>query len=148
RIANLRMTVQASQRNKFNLFWDEQHPCQGATWSEAEEGCRQQQPGQIIGGAPGQAGTFGVASATSSPEIASYAGRGATSHVFQRVQQATWSSPITNKLLLEAAVGGSFSRYGGQEVPGNQTIDIPRLGEQGTAGGAKNGGTQGLRAGS
>src|SRR5204863_5184557 len=34
RIGNLRMTVQASARNKFNLFWDEQHPCQGATWGE------------------------------------------------------------------------------------------------------------------
>ena len=58
RIANLRLTVQASNRNKFNLFWDEQHPCQGATWGENDEGCRQQQPGQIIGGAPGQA--FGM----------------------------------------------------------------------------------------
>ncbi len=70
RIANLRLTVQPSTRNKFNLFWDEQHPCQGATWGETEEGCRQQQPGQIIGGAPGQAGTFGTATATSSPETA------------------------------------------------------------------------------
>jgi hypothetical protein len=144
RIANLRMTVQASQRNKFNLFWDEQHPCQGATWGETEEGCRQQEPGQIIGGAPGQAGTFGTATATSSPEIASYAGRGPTSHVFQRVQQATWSSPVTNKLFLEAAAGGSFSRYGGQEVPGSKTHDLPRIVEQCTAGCASNGGIQNL----
>ena len=77
RIANLRLTIQPSTRNKFNLFWDEQHPCQGATWSDVEDGCRQQPPGQIIGGAPGQAGTFGTATATSSPEIGSYAGRGA-----------------------------------------------------------------------
>ena len=148
RIANLRLTLQPSTRNKFNLFWDEQHPCQGATWSEVEEGCRQQQPGQIIGGAPGQAGTFGTATATSSPEISSYAGRGPTSHVFQRVQQATWSSPVTSKLLLEAAVGGSYSRYGGQEVPGNLTRDIPRMVEQCTAGCANNGGIQGLTYGS
>jgi len=144
RIANLRMTIQASQKNKFNLFWDEQHPCQGATWGETEEGCRNQQPGQVIGGAPGQAGTFGTATATSSPEIASYAGRGPTSHVFQRVQQATWSSPVTNRLFLEAAAGGSFSRYGGQEVPGNMTEDIPRIVEQCTAGCANNGGIQNL----
>jgi hypothetical protein len=148
RIANLRLTIQPSTRNKFNLFWDEQHPCQGATWSAAEEGCRQQTPGQIIGGAPGQAGTFGTATATSSPETSSYAGRGPTSHVFQRVQQATWSSPLTSKLLLEGAVGGSFSRYGGQEVPGNQTRDIPRMVEQCRAGCADNGGIQGLTYGS
>jgi hypothetical protein len=144
RIANLRLTIQPSTRNKFNLFWDEQHPCQGATWSDKEEGCRQQEPGQIIGGAPGQAGTFGTATATSSPETSSYAGRGPTSHVFQRVQQATWTSPVTSKLLLEAAAGGSYSRYGGQEVPGNQTRDIPRMVEQCTAGCPDNGNIQGL----
>ncbi|MEK7214020.1 MAG: TonB-dependent receptor, partial [Chloroflexota bacterium] len=148
RIANLRLTLQPSARNKFNLFWDQQHPCQGATWGETDEGCRQQEAGRIIGGAPGQAGTFGTATATSSPEIGSYAGRGPTSHVFQRVQQATWSSPVTNRLLLEAAAGGSFSRYGGQEVPGNRTIDIPRMVEQCTAGCANNGGIQGLTYGS
>jgi hypothetical protein len=144
RIANLRMTIQATQKNKFNLFWDEQHPCQGATWGETEEGCRNQEPGQIIGGAPGQAGTFGTATATSAPEIASYAGRGPTSHVFQRVQQATWQSPLTNKLFLEAAAGGSFSRYGGQQVPGSLTQGIPRIVEQCTAGCANNGGIQNL----
>ncbi len=148
RIANLRLTIQPTARNKFNLFWDEQHPCQGATWSDSEDGCRQQQPGWIIGGAPGQPGTFGVATATSSPETGSYAGRGPTSHVFQRVQQASWSSPVTNKLLLEAAAGGSFSRYGGQEVPGNKTRDIPRLVEQCSAGCAANGGIQNLTYGS
>ncbi len=148
RIANLRLTIQPSTRNKFNLFWDEQHPCQGATWGETDEGCRQQSPGQIIGGAPGQAGTFGTATATSSPEIGSYAGRGPTSHVFQRVQQATWSSPVTNKLLLEGAVGGSYSRYGGQEVPGNLTRDIPRLVEQCLTGCPNNGGIQNLTYGS
>ncbi len=148
RIANLRLTIQPSTRNKFNLFWDEQHPCQGATWSETDEGCRQQAPGRIISGAPGQAGIFGTATATSAPEIGNYAGRGPTSHVFQRVQQATWSSPVTNKLLLEGAAGTSFSRYGGQEVPGNQTRDIPRMVEQCTAGCANNGNIQGLTYGS
>ena len=148
RIGNARLTVQPSLRHKFNLFWDEQHPCQGATWSDTEDGCRQQQPGWIIGGAPGQPGTFGTATATSSPETSSYAGRGPTSHVFQRVQQASWMSPVTSKLLLEAAAGGSFSRYGGQEVPGNRTRDIPRLVEQCTAGCPNNGGIQNLTYGS
>jgi Carboxypeptidase regulatory-like domain len=148
RIANARLTIQASARNKFNLFWDEQHPCQGATWSDAEDGCRQQQPGWIVGGAPGQPGTFGTATATAAPETSSYAGRGPTSHVFQRVQQASWTSPVGSKLLLEAAAGGSFSRYGGQEVPGNKTRDIPRMVEQCTAGCPNNGGIQNLTYGS
>ena len=62
----------------------------------------------------------------------------------EKITQATWTSPITNKLFLEAAAGGSFSRYGGQEVPGNQTADIPRIVEQCTAGCANNGGIQNL----
>jgi hypothetical protein len=128
RIVNLRLTVQASSRDKINLFWDEQHPCQGAAWPGVDEGCRQQPSSEwIIGGASGVAGSFGSASATSAPEISNFAGRG---HAFQRVSQATWTSPMTNRLLLDAGFGTYYSRYGGQEMPGNPTRPIPRMVEQ------------------
>lgn len=128
RIVNLRLTLQPTRRDKINLFWDEQHPCQGAAWPGLDEGCRQQPSSEwIIGGASGVAGSFGSASATSSPEISNYAGRG---HAFQRVTQATWTSPMTNRLLLEAGFGTYYSRYGGQEMPGNPTRSIPRMVEQ------------------
>jgi len=128
RIINMRLTLQPTSRDKINLFWDEQHPCQGAAWPGVDEGCRQQPSDEwIIGGASGVAGSFGSASATSAPEISNFAGRG---HAFQRVSQATWTSPMTNRLLLEAGFGTYYSRYGGQEMPGNPTRPIPKMVEQ------------------
>ena len=49
----LRLTVQPTTRNKFNVFWDQQIPCQGAGVSGLDEGCRQSGPDEIICGAPG-----------------------------------------------------------------------------------------------
>jgi hypothetical protein len=131
RIANVRLTMQPASRHRFNLFWDEQHPCQGSTWQGNDNGCRRQDSDEwIIAGAPGSAGSFGLATATQSPEISNYAGRG---HAYQRVTQATWTSPFTNKLLLDAGMGTYFSHYGGQEMPGNPTRAIPRMMEQCTS---------------
>jgi hypothetical protein len=129
--ANLRLTIQPNIRNKINLFWDEQNPCQGAAWPGVDEGCRQQDSKWIIAGAQGVAGSFGAATATSSPEISNYAGPG---HAFQRVQQATWTSPMSNRLLLDAGLGTYYSRYGGQEMPGNPTRSIPKMVDQCTVG--------------
>jgi hypothetical protein len=99
-------------RNRFNVFWDEQLPCQGASWPGSDEGCRKQpDEGWIIGGTPGSAGTFGLATATQSPEFGNYAG---PSHARQRAQQATWSSPLTNKLLFDAGLGTNYSHHGGR----------------------------------
>ena len=125
---SLRLTVQATPRNRFNVFWDEQRPCQGASWPGTDDGCRQQ-PGDewIIGGAPGSAGTFGLATATQAPEFSNYAGR---AHARQRTQQGTWSSPLTNRLLLDAGFGTNYSHYGGQEMPGNPTRPIPKIQDQ------------------
>src|SRR5687767_10877285 len=48
-VAALRLTVQATPRNKFNVYWDEQKPCTGAAY---REGCRTQpSEGFIYGGA-------------------------------------------------------------------------------------------------
>jgi len=128
RIFSLRMTAQATRRDKINVFWDEQRPCQGAAWPGVDEGCRQQPSSKwIVGGASGVAGSFGSASATSSPEVSNYAGRG---YAYQRVQQATWTSPWTNRLLFDAGFGTYSSLYGGQEMPGNPTRGIPKMVEQ------------------
>ncbi len=135
----LRVTVQPSTRNKFNLFWDEQHPCQGGAWSGSTEGCRQSGPGEIICGAPGSSNPS--CSSTSAPETGTY-----LSPYGQRVQQATWTSPVTNKLLLEAGVGTYLSRWGGSEMPGNPTRDMVRVTEScpATTGCAANGNIAGL----
>jgi hypothetical protein len=125
---NLRLTMQPTTRDRFNVYWDEQLPCQGAAWPGVNEGCRQQpEKDWIIGGSPGSAGTFGLATATQSPEFSNYAGPG---HARQRVQQGTWTSPMTSRLLFDAGFGTNYSHYGGQEMPGNPTRAIPRLVEQ------------------
>ncbi len=144
-IVGLRMTVQPTSRDKFNLFWDEQHPCQGAAATADADACRHSPDGWVIGGAPGVAGSAGVATATTSPETGGYAGDG---FARQRVQQGTWTSPISNRLLLDAGVGTYASHYGGQEMPGNPTRGIPRMVEQCTAGCANNGNIQNLTYGS
>ena len=63
---------------------------------------------------------------------------------FQRVQQATWSSPVSNRFLLEAGFGTYLARYGSNELPGNPTRDMVRLTEQCAAGCAANGGIPNL----
>ena len=94
-IATLRLTLQASPRNKFNFHWDEQMPCNGSTYTKDADGCRQQPVADAFVGSLGLGGLSG----TTSPEIASYL------HSYQRVRQLTWTSPLTNRLLLEGGVG-------------------------------------------
>ena len=55
------------------------------------------------------------------------------------VPQVTWSSPATNRLLLDAGFGGAYYGYGHRERDGNLTRDLIRVTEQCTAGCAANG---------
>ena len=57
----------------------------------------------------------------------------------QRVQQATWTSPMTNKLLLEAGFGTYWSQWGGTPHPGSNFTQLVGMTEQCTAGCAANG---------
>jgi len=109
---HLRLTWQASPRNKIGLFWDRQNT--HTSW--------------VSGG-----------SATTSPEAA---GTGDGSPL--DIQQITWNSPTTNKLLLEAGVGTYLTVWGGHERPGNLTHDFVRVTEQCTNGCAANGGIPNL----
>jgi hypothetical protein len=119
----LRLTFQPTTRNKVNVFWDQQIPCQGAGVLGSNSGCRQSGEGEIICGAPGASNP--TCSATAAPEIGTYlAGFG------QRVQQATWSSPMTNKLLLEAGFGTYWSQWGGIPHPGSNFAQLVGVTEQ------------------
>jgi hypothetical protein len=109
--ANLRLTFQATPRNKFNIFWDEQALCTSCT----------------SGG-----------SATLAPEA-----RG-NNHAKPRVQQATWTSPTTSRLLLEGGFGTNLILgYGTQANLSNNNALIP-VTEQCSAGCQDNGGIAGL----
>jgi hypothetical protein len=132
RNAALRVTVQPTARNKFNVFWDHQIPCQGAGYLGTSEGCRQSGENEIICGAPQS--TNPSCSATSAPEVGTFlTGYG------QRVQQATWTSPVSDRLLLEAGFGTYLSQWGGTEQPGGPLTSLVRMTEQCTVSCANNG---------
>ena len=85
----LRLTWQATPRNKFNIFWDEQRMC-----LECEAG--------------GPAG--------GSPTVAPEASGGTWDTDFQRFHQVTWSSPLTSRLLADAGFGHFRTKYGRQNA--------------------------------
>ena len=112
RNANIRFTLQASPRNKFNFYWDEQQLCTSCLGS--------------------------TSGATTAPE-SHY-----NNHAWPRVQQVTWSSPWTSKLLLESGWGANIiDKYGTRANVSNysQLIPVTELCQQGCA---ANGGIPGL----
>jgi hypothetical protein len=56
-----------------------------------------------------------------------------------RVNQLTWSSPRTNRLLLDAGYGGTYYGAGNPERPDNVTRDLIRVVEQCASGCTANG---------
>ena len=137
RTMSLRLTNQLTPRNRLGLFWDEQIPCHGGSWQEGVEGCREPKNNYVLGGSPGSSSPFSTA--TIAPEASSYSG---SNHL--RVQQFTWTSPFSSRILFEGGFGTYFNYWGGNEIPGNPTRDIVRVVEQCTRGCAANGGIAGL----
>jgi carboxypeptidase family protein len=129
-IFSTRFTVQASQRNKFNVHWEWQIPCNGASIGSEGEGCRNQPDDAVIGAI----GLGGLA-ANTSPETTGYL------RTLVQNRQFTWSSTLTNKLLLEAGLGSYIARWGPFEQPGNPTRDLIRVTELA----ARNGASAGLQ---
>jgi hypothetical protein len=113
--ASGRITAQVTPRNKVNIFWDEQQVCKSC-----ENG-----------------GNY--SNATTSPEANGYGDL----HPM-RFQQATWTSPFNNKLLLEGGFGYFFSRWGGRAKEDPNTEALTRIIEQCAAGCAANGNIPGL----
>jgi hypothetical protein len=61
-----------------------------------------------------------------------------------RVRQVSWSSPLTNRLLLDAGYGGVYSSGGNPERRPNETRNLIRVVEQCASGCAANGNIPGL----
>lgn len=119
----LRLTLQASARHKFGIFWDDQKPCEGgAASSFSGEACRKSGGNEVFAGSP--APPTPSAASFLAPETAAYRDYG------QRVRQAKWTAPVSSNLLLEGGIGGYRSRYGGKPIPGAGTQDLIRVVEQ------------------
>jgi hypothetical protein len=114
--AGLRLTWQAAPRHKVGVFWDEQALCRTCT-----------------GATPGLSEPERI-----SPEAVGVLGRPL------HVAQATWSSPLTNRILLEAGFGGTEFGVGNFERQPNPTRGLIRVEEQCAGGCAANGGIPGL----
>jgi hypothetical protein len=78
---SLRLTLQATPRNKLNVFWDEQDMCRNC---------------------------WGGGTATVSPE----AQDGSQNINWMRAYQASYTSPLTSRLLIEAGFGATGFSYG------------------------------------
>ena len=90
-ILSLRLTAQITERNRISVSHEYQHRCTGTTVTLDADGCRKAEPGWI-----------GIGSLGASPEA--WPGYHDTPY---NVTQATWSSPVSNRMLLEAG----FSRF-------------------------------------
>ena len=114
--ASARVTWQMTRRNKVSVFWDEQTLCRTCT-----------------GATPA-----GVDPARVSPEAVGVFGRPL------RVAQATWSAPLSNRLLVEAGFGATYFGFANFERNPNPTRDLIRVVEQCASGCAANGNIPGL----
>jgi hypothetical protein len=134
RLYTVRLTLQATSKDKINIHWDEQHACNGSTFNTSEDGCRQQPDN---GNRVGPLGLGGL-SPTTSPELGQYL------DAHPRVRQVTWSETRTNRMLFEAGFGAYQAPFGPYESPGNTTRPFARVTEQCAAGCTANGGIPNL----
>jgi hypothetical protein len=107
KIGAIRLTGQAGQRNKLGFYYDYQKNCSGSAFSQDGEQCRSRGDDWV---ALGGIGGFG----SNSPE--------AGNQVWddrEKIVQSTWSSPVSNRLLLEAGLSSFNSRWGLYEGAGS-----------------------------
>jgi len=114
--ASARVTWQMTGRSKVAVFWDEQTLCRTCTGATSA----------------------GLDPPRVSPEAVGVFGRPL------RIAQATWSAPLSNRLLVEAGFGGTRFGFGNFERKPNPTRDLIRVVEQCASGCAANGGIPGL----
>jgi hypothetical protein len=90
-IESFRLTSQVTARNRVSFSHEHQHRCSGSTLTASGEGCRTRGDNWVA-----------IGNTTTAPE--SFPGY----HDFPyNVTQATWTSPMTSRLLLEAG----YSRF-------------------------------------
>ena len=120
-VGAIRLTGQLTPRNKLGFYYDYQAKCTGSSYTPDGDQCRQSTDEWT---ALGSIGGFGAAS----PEAAdSWDDR-------EKIVQANWSSPVTNRLLLEAGFSSFNSRWGGQ-IPAGALTNLIEVTEQSPAAG-------------
>jgi hypothetical protein len=117
KIEAIRLTSQVSRANKVGFYWEYQANCTGSALVNTGERCRDRGDDWIA-----------LGTSTTSPESGNYWPER------EKITQATWTSPATNRLLFEAGVSSFSSRWGGYIPPGAQA-GLVAVTEQSTAAG-------------
>ena len=122
-IEAIRLTGQATARNKVGFYLDYQRVCNGSAYEKGAEQCRDRGDDWVALGSVG-AGFFGALA----PES------GNVWDNREKITQFTWSSPATSRLLFEAGFSQFASRFGGQ-IPGGALTNFIPVQEQSVLGG-------------
>jgi hypothetical protein len=119
----VRTTWQATQKNKLGFYIDYTKNCSGGAYKEGGDQCRSPGKGWTASG-PGITPSVG----TRSPESGTIWGDRA------KILQASWTSPLSNRVLLESGFSSFFTKHGDIRAFGALTDFIP-VTEQSTAAG-------------
>jgi hypothetical protein len=111
-VTALRLTAQATPRNKVGFFFDNQLACDGSSLLTDSDDCRPRGEDWVA------SGTVSVAPEAASGAQGTAGGAFGYADSYQRVMQATWTSTATSKLLLEAGASTYISKWGWMEQPG------------------------------
>jgi hypothetical protein len=117
KIEAIRLTGQLTPRNKAGVYWEYQANCTGSALVNTGDRCRDRGDNWIALGTP-----------TTSPESANMWPER------EKITQATWTSPATNRLLFESGFSSFSSKWGGYIPPGSAT-GLVAITEQSTAAG-------------
>jgi hypothetical protein len=117
KIEAVRLTGQLNSRNKVGFFWEYQANCTGSALVNSGDACRERGDDWIA-----------LGTSTTSPESANMWPER------EKITQATWTSPMTNRLLFEAGYSSFSSKWGGYIPPGSAS-GLVAVTEQSTAAG-------------
>jgi hypothetical protein len=113
-IEAIRLTAQVTPKHKVGFYWDYQKVCNGSAFAKGGDQCRDRGDDWVALGSVG-GGFFGA--------LAPESGNVWDSR--EKITQASWSSPASNRLLFEAGFSQFASRFGGQIPAGALTDFIP-----------------------
>jgi len=128
-VTAVRLTSQITPRNKVGFFFDNQLACDGSSLKTDSEDCRPRGENWVA------SGTTAIAPEASSGAQGTAGGAFGYADSWQRVMQATWSSPATSRLLLEAGASTYISKWGWMEQPG-AILNLNQVQEQAAQAGA------------
>jgi len=113
-VTSVRLTWQASQKNKVGFYIDYTKNCSASAYTSGGDQCRAPGDGWVASG-PGV--VPGIA--TTSPES------GSIWDAPSKIMQASWTSPISNRVLIETGYSSFWTRHGDVRPYGALTDFIP-----------------------